>query len=91
MLARNRAFEGDDVGDTLAAIIRGESDWAALPADLPRPLRAFIQGCLEKDRARRIGHISTARFALDAARTRDRRMRSQSRGLVRPCGVASFR
>jgi serine/threonine-protein kinase len=65
MLAGKRAFEGDDVGDTLAAVIRGEPDWTALPADLPRPLRAFIQGCLEKDRGRRIGHISTARFALD--------------------------
>ena len=65
MLAGKRAFEGDDVGDTLAAVIRGEPDWTALPSDLPRPLRAFIQGCLEKDRARRIGHISTARFVLD--------------------------
>ena len=65
MLAGKRAFEGEDVGDTLAAVIRGDPDWKALPPDLPRPLRAFIQGCLEKDRARRIGHISTARFALD--------------------------
>jgi serine/threonine-protein kinase len=65
MLAGKRAFEGDDVGDTLAAVIRGEPDWTALAPDLPRPLRAFIHGCLEKDRARRIGHISTARFVLD--------------------------
>jgi serine/threonine protein kinase len=64
-LAGKRAFAGDDVSDTLAAVIRGEPDWAALPTDLPRPLRVFIQNCLEKDRARRIGHISTARFALD--------------------------
>jgi eukaryotic-like serine/threonine-protein kinase len=65
MLTGKRAFAGDDVGDTLAAVIRGEPDWTALPPNLPRPLRAFIQGCLEKDRARRIGHISTARFVLD--------------------------
>lgn len=65
MLTAKRAFDGEDVGDTLAAVIRGEPDWRALPADLPRPLRAFIQGCLEKDRGRRVGHISTARFALD--------------------------
>jgi serine/threonine protein kinase/Tol biopolymer transport system component len=65
MLTAKRAFAGEDVGDTLAAVIRGEPDWTALPADLPRPLRGFIQGCLEKDRGRRVGHISTARFALD--------------------------
>ena len=32
MLAGKRAFEGETVSDTLAAILRGEPDWAALPA-----------------------------------------------------------
>jgi serine/threonine protein kinase len=35
MLTGKRAFEGEDVGDTLAAVIRGEPDWAALPPGLP--------------------------------------------------------
>src|SRR5258706_2096387 len=33
MLTGKRAFEGDDVSDTLAAVLRGEPDWNALPAD----------------------------------------------------------
>src|SRR5262245_34355676 len=35
VLAGKRAFEGEDVSDTLAAILRGEPDWSALPTDLP--------------------------------------------------------
>ena len=31
MLTGKRAFEGDDVSDTLAAVLRGEPDWDALP------------------------------------------------------------
>ena len=37
MLTGKRAFEGDDVSDTLAAVLRGEPDWGALPADTPTP------------------------------------------------------
>ena len=36
MLTGKRAFGGEDVSDTLAAVLRGEPDWSALPAELPR-------------------------------------------------------
>ena len=50
MLTGKRAFEGEDVSDTLAAVLRGEPDWTALPADVPLAIRALMQRCLEKDR-----------------------------------------
>jgi len=65
MLAGKRAFEGEDVPDTLAAVLRGEPDWTALPASLPSPVRALLEGCLKKDRRQRVGDISTALFLLD--------------------------
>jgi hypothetical protein len=65
MLAGRRAFEGDDVSEVLASVIRGEPDWTALPANLPRPIDALVRGCLKKDRKERIGDISTARFLLN--------------------------
>jgi eukaryotic-like serine/threonine-protein kinase len=65
MLTGRRAFPGEDVSDTLAAVLRGEPDWSALPAALPSPIRALLDGCLEKDRRRRIGDISVARFVLE--------------------------
>ena len=35
MLTGARAFEGEDVSDTLAAVLRGEPAWTVLPTDLP--------------------------------------------------------
>jgi serine/threonine-protein kinase len=64
MFTGRRAFEGDGVSDTLAAVLRGEPDWAALSADVPAAIRALIRGCLEKDWNRRIGDISVALFIL---------------------------
>jgi serine/threonine protein kinase len=33
MLAGRRAFDGEDVTEVIAAIVRAEPDWGALPAD----------------------------------------------------------
>ena len=64
MLTGKRPFKGDDVTDTLAAVIRGEPDWHALPAGLPPTVRALIEGCLRKNPRERIADISTASFLL---------------------------
>jgi serine/threonine protein kinase/Tol biopolymer transport system component len=64
MLTGKRAFEGEDVSDTLAAVLRGEPDWAVLPANLSASFRLFVQRCLEKDRKKRVADISTATFFL---------------------------
>ena len=42
MLTGARAFEGDDVSDTLAAVLRGEPTWDALPANTPSPIRRLL-------------------------------------------------
>ncbi len=64
MLAGRRAFEGEDVSDTLAAILRGQPDWTMLPA-LPTSVDLLIRRCLERDWRRRIGSMSTVRFVLE--------------------------
>jgi len=64
MLTGRRAFEGDDVAETLAAVIRGEPDWSALPGDLPTALAAALKRCVVKDRRERIGDIAAVLFAL---------------------------
>ena len=64
MLTGRRAFEGAGVTETLAAILRGEPDWSALPPDLPPAVRTLTMRCLEKDRSDRVQDISTARFIL---------------------------
>jgi Tol biopolymer transport system component len=64
MLTGKKAFEGEDVSDTLAAILRGEPDWAALPAEVPPALRTLIKRCLERDRRSRIPDLSVVRFLM---------------------------
>ena len=65
MLTGKRAFAGEDVSDTLAAVLRGEADWTALPADVSPATRLLLQRCLEKDRKKRIADISIARFLIN--------------------------
>jgi serine/threonine-protein kinase len=64
MIAGKRAFEGDDLSDTLASVLRAEPDWSALPTATPATLRTLIQRCLAKDRAQRIADMSVVKFLL---------------------------
>ena len=65
MLAGRRPFDGEDVSDALASILKADPDWSALPSTVPASTRALLRGCLQKDRRARIGAISTALFLLD--------------------------
>ncbi len=65
MLTGTRAFDGEDATDVVAAIVRGEPNWAALPPDVPIAIRALIRRCLEKDRKRRVGDIAVVQFLLN--------------------------
>jgi len=64
MLSGRRAFDGEDVTDVMAAVVKSAPDWTALPPDVPPHVVALIQRCLEKDRNERIGDIAVARFLL---------------------------
>ena len=67
MLTGRRAFEGDDVSDTLAAVLRGEPDWSALPPALPPALRTLIRRAVQKDPRRRLPDIGVTRLEIDEA------------------------
>ena len=64
MITGRRAFAGDDVGDTLAAVLRAEPDWSLLPKETDFPVRTLLRGCLEKDARLRIGSLSAVLFVL---------------------------
>ena len=65
MLTGARAFEGTDVSDTLAAVLRSPPDWTRLPGTVPASIRSLLAACLEKDPRRRLRDISTARFVIE--------------------------
>ena len=64
MLAGRRAFEGDDVTDTIAAVVRGEPDWSAIPPGTPTRVVDIARRCLVKDPGRRFADISVPLFLL---------------------------
>ena len=64
MLTGMRAFERNDVAETLAAVVNGEPNWEALPIDLPPTLLLLLTKTLVKDRTQRITGISTVHFLL---------------------------
>jgi serine/threonine protein kinase/Tol biopolymer transport system component len=65
MLTGRRAFEGDDISITLAAVLKDDVPWSALPADLPQPVRRLLRRCLEKDPKQRLSAIGDARLELN--------------------------
>ena len=67
MLTGRRAFAGEDVSDTLAAVLRADPDWSALPNDVPIPIRRLLRRCLQKDRRERLADIADARLEIQDA------------------------
>ena len=67
MLSGKRAFEGDDVSITLAAVLKDDVDWKALPPHLPAPVVRVLRRCLEKDPKRRLSAVADARLELETA------------------------
>jgi serine/threonine protein kinase len=63
-LTAKRAFQGDTITETVAAILKSEPDWTLLPADTPA-IRSLLQRCLQKDPVRRLRDIGDARIELD--------------------------
>jgi eukaryotic-like serine/threonine-protein kinase len=60
LLTGSRAFPGDTVAETIAAVMDGEPDWRALPAKTPVKIRKLLRQCLQKDVNRRLPNIVAA-------------------------------
>jgi serine/threonine-protein kinase len=67
MLTGRRAFEGEEVSDTLAAILRSEPAWRYLPEPMPPSAHRLLERCLEKDRRKRLAAAADVILELDDA------------------------
>ena len=65
MLTGKRAFEGEDVSDTLANVLKTQPDWKRLPVTTPPAVLRLLRRSLEKDRRRRLADIADARLDID--------------------------
>ena len=100
MLTGRRTFEGEEVTDTLAGILRGDPAWDALPPSTPQSMRRLLRRCLQKDPRERLQAIGDARLEIAEALRLAARMRgsgrppaplvtlSAFRSLERPCVTA---
>jgi serine/threonine protein kinase len=64
MLTGRRAFTGDGISDILAAVLRQDIAWTALPASTPQRLRRVIERCLDRDVKQRLRDIGEARVEI---------------------------
>jgi serine/threonine-protein kinase len=67
MLSGRKPFVGDDVSDTLAAVLRAEVDLNALPDGTSETVRRVIGACLERDPKDRLHDVVDVRLALAGA------------------------
>src|SRR5512135_1278782 len=63
-LTGKRAFGGETVTETVAAILKSDPDWTLLPAGIPLPVRSVLRHCLEKDPSLRLHDIADARVEM---------------------------
>jgi serine/threonine protein kinase len=65
LLTGRRAFPGESVSATVAAVLKLDPDWKALPRDTPDSIRLLLRRCLTKDRRQRLQAIGEALIALE--------------------------
>ena len=90
MLTGRRAFPGTSASDVIAAVLRDEPDWSALPADTPRGVRRLLRRCLRKDPRERLQDAGDARLELTEAAMEEPALPPMApRRLSRPVLVAA--
>ena len=67
MLSGRQTFRGETLTDTLAAVVRAEPDWDALPPEVPDSIRRLLRRCLTKDQKQRLRDIGEARIVIEDA------------------------
>jgi Tol biopolymer transport system component len=88
-LTGKRAFEGETVTETLAAILKSEPVWQALPATTPANVRFVLMRCLEKDTSRRFRDAADVRIQIEDVHQNDQAV-VQVRHRRLPWAVASL-
>ncbi len=84
LLAGKRAFSGDSITGTIAAVLDCEPDWQALPPRTPAKIRELLRDCLQKDANRRLTCFT------DAARTIAEAQRGRNAWKAVAVGVAGL-
>jgi Tol biopolymer transport system component len=69
LLCGHAAFDGEDVTEILAAVVKTEPDWSRLPEATPPAIRVLLRRCLRKDRRQRLQDATGVRIEIEDALT----------------------
>jgi serine/threonine-protein kinase len=64
MVTGRRLFPGEEISDVLAAVLRQDIDWSALPPGTPPRLRRLLERCLDRDAKSRLRDVGEARVEI---------------------------
>jgi len=67
LLTGKQAYQGEDVTEILAAVVKTEPDWNSLPETTPPSIRTLLKRCLRKDRRQRLQDATSLRIEIDDA------------------------
>jgi serine/threonine protein kinase len=65
MLTGKSAFQGEDVSETLASVIKGDSNLTLLPVNIHPRVREVITRCLQKEQKKRYGGIGETQYEIE--------------------------
>jgi serine/threonine protein kinase len=69
LLSGHPAFEGDDITEILAAVVRAEPSWNRLQENTPQSIHKLLRRCLRKDRRQRFQDATDVRIEIEDALT----------------------
>ena len=67
LLTGKQPFEGEDIGDILATVVKSDPDWSRLPASTPPAIQTLLRRCLRKDRRQRLQDATGIRIEIEEA------------------------
>jgi serine/threonine-protein kinase len=67
MLTGQASFQGEDITEILASVVKGGANLDLLPANLHPRVREVITRCMQKDLRRRYSSITDARYEIEQA------------------------
>src|SRR3972149_5618398 len=67
LLTGKQAFQGEDVGDILATVVKTDPDWSLLPESTPPAIRTLLRRCMRKERRQRLQDAASLRIEIEDA------------------------
>jgi eukaryotic-like serine/threonine-protein kinase len=89
LLTGKRAFRGETLQDTIAAVLEREPEWQALPPSTSAKIVGLLRRCMQKDPQYRLRDLGDARIEIEEALALAARRGRRGHTLFRAAGLAA--